>query len=180
MAKTEVIEQQAFDAYLKSSVFYNPATGDLTWKTGSLSNPIGSISNGYLKYIYRYDKGLFKAASNHRVAWFLHYGYWPNSYIDHVNGFKSDNRLENLREATPQQNVANQRKATKRVRETSSIHKGVSFCKATKKWRAQIMFQGKSMNIGRFSSEIDAAIAYNKAAQTYFGEYASLNTLGVK
>jgi len=180
MAERKVISQFVFDDYLKRSVFYDPLSGLLTWKTGNLRNPIGSVSNGYLNYTYRYDKGLLKSASNHRVAWFLYHGYWPKNYIDHTNGFKSDNRIINLREATPQQNIANQKKATKRTRKTSSTYKGVSFCKTTKKWRAQITFQGKSMNIGRFNLEIDAAIAYNKAAQTYFGEYASLNTLEVR
>jgi hypothetical protein len=49
-------------------------------------------------------------------------------------------------------------------------YKGVTFCKTTKKWRAQL-----NGHLGRFNTIEEAAIAYNTAATEYFGEFAHLN-----
>ena len=43
----------------------------------------------------------------HRVAWALHYGEWPSDQIDHINRDRADNRISNLREASPVQNARN-------------------------------------------------------------------------
>ena len=45
----------------------------------------------------------------HRLIWLYHYGEWPKECIDHINGIKDDNRIENLREATKQQNNFNRK-----------------------------------------------------------------------
>lgn len=91
---------------------------------------------------------------------------------DHINRNKLDNRKENLRTATQQQNQWN--KPTSR-KNPSSHYKGVSFCAQTKKWRASIEINGKYKSIGRFSEEINAAQAYNFYAFEHHGEYAFLN-----
>ena len=58
---------------------------------------------------------------SHRLAWFYIHGYWPN-IIDHINGIKSDNRIDNLREVTRSQNAIN----SKPRKYTRSGHKGIS------------------------------------------------------
>lgn len=91
--------------------------------------------------------------------------------VDHVNHNGLDNRLENLRIVTRAQNMMNRR----------SIHgvsqfKGVSWHEKAKKWRANIRL-GRQQHLGFFSSEIEAALAYNKAARELFGPYALLNPI---
>jgi hypothetical protein len=76
---------------------------------------------------------------------------------DHINGNGLDNRRENLRIVTRRQNLQNLH-----IKKTS-IYPGVSFETDSNRWRAQIKINGKSRNIGRFKTEIDAAIAYSAA-----------------
>ena len=90
--------------------------------------------------------------------------------VDHINGNRLDNRIENLRLATQSQN---QRNASPRPNGTSK-YKGVHWCKTNKKWRAGIWL-GKRINLGRFDIEIDAAKAYDKAAKKHFGAFARTN-----
>lgn len=90
---------------------------------------------------------------------------------DHINRNRLDNRKENLRACTHQQNQANHAKRRGAV----SKYKGVSFCKQTNKWKSAIRISGMGITIGRFSKEEDAAKAYNDNAKKFFGEFAYLN-----
>lgn len=96
---------------------------------------------------------------------------WPQT--DHINGDGLDNRRTNLRPVTAGQNVANSRKG-----KWSSRYKGVSWCKRTKRWRANIMVDGRQPSLGYYDVEEDAARAYDAAARRHFGEYAALNFPG--
>lgn len=90
---------------------------------------------------------------------------------DHINRNRHDNRRENLRIATREQNQANLG-----LRKTSnSGFKGVSWCEFTHKWRAVLGCKKKYVNLGRFSNILDAAKAYDKAAIQHFGEFAVTN-----
>lgn len=94
---------------------------------------------------------------------------------DHINGNGLDNRKANLRVCTRMQNQQNSNK--QKNGNPSSKYKGVSFYKLKNKWRAEISVKGLHMRLGYFENEIDAAIAYNKAAIKYFKEYANINSL---
>lgn len=65
----------------------------------------------------------------------------------------------------------------KRVKSTSS-YRGVSYVKKARKWRAGIEVDGRSLNLGLFEHEADAALAYNVAARKYFGDVAYQNQVG--
>lgn len=91
--------------------------------------------------------------------------------VDHINGNGLDNRRENLRVVTHSQNLAN-RKITSR---TNNRFKGITQCKRTGKWQAKIMVNYKTIYLGTFASDIDAAKEYDWAAICHFGESANLN-----
>jgi hypothetical protein len=97
-------------------------------------------------------------------------GRW--NLVDHINHNKLDNRKENLRIVTQQQNLCNQRKKNG----CKFPYKGV---KATKsgKYSSMITHKGKGMDLGTFATIEEAAIAYNNAAIKIHGEYAHLNKI---
>lgn len=94
---------------------------------------------------------------------------------DHINGNGLDNRRSNLRVCTHGENMRNRRPQTG----VSSAYKGVSWNKAAGKWLAQIRLGGKHKHLGLFTSEQDAAAAYDRAAQDLHGAYARTNGLSV-
>lgn len=95
--------------------------------------------------------------------------------IDHKNRNKLDCRRENLRYATKAQNSMNREKS--KSNKSTSEYKGVSWDKSRGRWHCKVKFDGKTINIGRFSDPIDAAVAYNKKAVELFGEFAYLNKI---
>ena len=96
-----------------------------------------------------------------------------NKQIDHINHNGLDNRKNNLRICTRQQNFFNSLKRKK----GSSQYKGVCYFKPRNTWQARITYNYKTFCLGYFKKEIDAALAYNKTAQDLFKEYAQLNII---
>jgi hypothetical protein len=92
--------------------------------------------------------------------------------IDHKNGNTLDNTRGNLRECTNAQNHQNIPKNHNRP--STSKFKGV-VSRPKDKWEANIRANNKLLYLGTFSSEIDAALAYNDAAQRLHGDFAILN-----
>lgn len=88
-------------------------------------------------------------------------GAQPGQRVDHINGNGLDNRRQNLRFCSIAQNTMNSSKR----RGCLSKYKGVTWHRAIKKWQAQIKLNGKSHYIGVFSSEREAADAYERRRQ---------------
>jgi hypothetical protein len=91
--------------------------------------------------------------------------------VDHKNGNGLDNQKQNLRPATYSQQQANNISR----RKGSSKFRGVCWNQNKQKWVAQLIFEGDKQFLGYFSSEKEAAIAYNNSAIKHFGEFAKLN-----
>ena len=93
--------------------------------------------------------------------------------IDHKDGDGLNNCRTNLRICNHHKNHFNLRSRIN----TSSIYKGVYWDKGKHKWRARLGINGKMKHIGDFKDERQAALAYNRMAAIYFGEFARLNIL---
>lgn len=140
---------------------YDPATGVFVRRsTGQLTGYRNS--RGYV--IIGIGQKTFKA---HRLAWLHVYGRMP-AEIDHADGDKANNRIDNLREADGTMNNANKPKQ----RNNRSGFKGVHFSQASGKWHAMIKKGRRARFLGAFESPADAHAAYVAAAENLFGEFA--------
>jgi hypothetical protein len=151
---------------LKSAVKYDPETGIFT---GSKGEAIGYPSaKGYV-YVMFGERRYFA----HRLAWLYVHGEMPKVRIDHENGQRDDNRIDNLRPATTQQNNWNR----KGMQGKPIQAKGVRAHRSGK-FQARITINGTRLDLGTHDTADEAAHAYNKAAIQHFGEFAALNPVG--
>lgn len=153
---------------LKQLYTYNPFTGEFVRNQGNrhrlkcgTTRPSG--------YIYMWVDG--HAYQAHRLAWLYVYGVWPPHLIDHINGVRADNRIENLREADWFQNAANARKP----KSNTSGYKGVQWHKVCSKWTARIKHNNKTYHIGLYDTREEAYEAYCKRARELKGDYARVD-----
>lgn len=93
--------------------------------------------------------------------------------VDHINGDGLDNRRSNLRICTRANNSRNRIKA---IGKTSNF-KGITLARG--KWQSSIRVEDTLIYLGRFESEVQAALAYDTAATKYFGEFAKTNFINV-
>lgn len=142
-------------------ISYNAASGVFMWVVSergvSLGKVAGSInSNGYL--IIRLDRKPHRA---HRLAWFLVHGEWPQGEIDHIDGDRLNNRLNNLRVVDRAGNSQNRWKAQRNNK--SSGLAGVTWNKQHKKWQSNLMANKVRHHVGYFSDPNEAHAAYMAA-----------------
>ena len=116
-------------------------------------------------YAYRADNG--KNIYMHRLILNAPAGI----EVDHRHGNGLDNRRSEIRLCTHAENQHNYRKQS----EATSQYKGITWNKHMKKWRVQIRSDGKHIDLGHFSNQIEAAHAYDEAARKYHGEFANTN-----
>jgi len=158
--------------YEEAHEWFRYEDGKLYWRKG----PSGKIKEGYRaghtskKSGYRsvYLRG--KSYLEHRLIWLLLKGRWPNKFLDHINRDKSDNRVENLREATNRQNQRNSALSKR----NSTGYKGVILSPFNKSnpYKAQIVIDGKQRSLGYYPTAELAHLAYVEAANEHFGEFA--------
>jgi hypothetical protein len=130
--------------------------------------------NKYKWHISKYDNGYKRVQGtinkkSTRLSHFIKGKPEKGKVVDHKNRNSLDNRRENLRFATDEQNAQNQTPQ----KNTSSKYIGVFYRKDCNKWRSEC---GK-YNLGTFKEELDAAKAYDTAAFIIYGEHASTNNL---
>jgi hypothetical protein len=142
--------------------------GNLFWKqpTGrriSVGQIAGRDSNGYRMI------GLFgKAYMAHRLIFMFHHGYFPQE-VDHIDGNKINNRIENLRAATHSENLKNQKI---RHDNTSGI-KNVGWARREQRWRVRLTVNGKDKHIGYFKDRDLADLVAIEACDLYHKQFSS-------
>lgn len=146
---------------------YDPS-GKLLWKVKAsrktlVGSPAGSKgTNGYTNVVVRHQQAYL-----HRLIWLWHYGTVPK-VLDHIDGDPTNNRVENLRPATQQQNTFNS--STKR--KNSELPRNVFWDKSKSKWTVALSRGGKTLLRKRFDDlELAELVAY-EARLKFFGEFA--------
>jgi hypothetical protein len=135
---------------------YDPLDGRLRWKIrrGSRAQ-VGSVAGTVRPPDYsrvRIDGVLYLV---HRVVWKLHFGSEPAGDIDHLNGDRTDNRLDNLRDVAHRTNGENVVKARK-----SNASGFLGVAKNGNKWAAYIHCEGATKYLGLHKSPELAHAAY--------------------
>lgn len=150
--------------------------GNLFWNDAR-SNVKAGDRAGSDNQIYKQLQIDHKKYYVHQIIFLYHRGYIPNE-LDHIDGNRLNNDIENLRSVTHSQNQHNHSKhKSYNGKPTSSQYKGVYWEERRNKWRSRIVIDKREKHLGYFINEIDAAKCYNDAAIKYFGEYACLNII---
>lgn len=133
---------------------------------GSRSKPMGYVNaKGYV--VIRVDR---RQCLAHRLAWLYMHGVTPKG-VDHINGAKADNRIDNLRLATHAENQRNRWIS----RANKSGLKGVYWHSTQGNWQSQIDFNGRKHHLGTFPTKDAAFEAYKAAAQQFHGKFARVS-----
>ena len=155
---------------LNSRILYNPVNGTFTWlfyepyklrwnqRLAGKPALCAPHSQGYL----------FGTVANcklfaHRAAWAMHYGFWPDGEIDHINHNKTDNRISNLRSVNTATNAMNKPKSKRNTSGVTGVFKHTQ----TGRWQAQIRSNRKSIHLGSFDVLEDAVLARKTAEENY-------------
>lgn len=157
---------------LHSMFEYKPETGDLVWRYNRSPRARSGAAVGIVHASgYKVTHIRKKNYLVHRLVWALHHGKYP-SQLDHINGNKLDNRIENLRECTSRQNGAN--KGLQRNNKTG--FKGVSYCSRQNRYQATCRVDGKKKWLGYFDSAEAASSAYQQFAMKAHGDFYKATT----
>jgi len=143
--------------YIRSHFTYDAETGAFCRR----GKAVGCLRNGYVSIAVK-SRGLMA----HRLAWLMHYGEEPPAVIDHIDGDPANNRISNLRAATPAQNAFNKRRASN----NSTGVKGVSLG-SNGRYRVRVQAGSKSADYEARSLN-EAREARQRLANLLHGEFA--------
>jgi hypothetical protein len=140
--------------------------GGLYWNVRRKKVQLGSRvghqgKDGYRRLVY---KG--KYYMEHRLIFLLHHGYMP-PLLDHIDGDPTNNRIENLRQATYADNNRNS------VHASGSGVKGVTWDATRNKWRCQIHVANQNYNLGRYDTLAEAQAVIDEARARLHGVFAN-------
>jgi hypothetical protein len=152
------LDKSNVEKYLR----YETETGDFYWIANT--NPRGPSKVGEMagcvNAIGYWVIGLFGMhLLGHRLAWLFVHGYMPDN-IDHINGKRWDNRIENLRECSNARNIA----AGWKIAKGYEVHGA--------KYRVRLVVDGFRHEIGSFDTSEEAIAAHKAARQNLLGEFA--------
>jgi hypothetical protein len=168
-------------SYIKSVIKIDPTSpSGLTWLprknvrfnsycANKAAGNIDTHTKGYQswKTLISYNGKKYRLKCS-RIIFLLHKGYLEkDNIIDHIDNNPLNNKIENLRECTISQNQQN----SKLSKKNTSGHKGVTWDKATSKWRVQIKLNGKYHYFGLYVNLEDAIKASTEARKKLHGDF---------
>lgn len=160
--------------YVNSILRLDSETGELYWRTRLNSRRgagerAGTISRGGGKHgDYRCLVRIHgRKYHRYRLVFLLSHGRWPAMTVDHINHDQLDDRPANLREATVNQNMYNQKPRTR----ANGLPRGV-YQRSCGTYGARIMHRRKYIGLGTHATAEAAHAVYLEARKTYFGEFA--------
>lgn len=150
---------------------YNAVNGGLIWRCpANKQHPgktkIGKMVGGDDGHGYLMCALLGHKFKVHQIVWLICKGALPELPIDHVNRDRRDNRIENMRLATDEQNIHNQKSNARKLSGVTKDTRGCGFA-------ARIQHKGKKFYLGYFKTKEDANAAYVKASREIRGEYSA-------
>jgi len=153
---------------LKRQIRYEPETGKLFWLVSKKGVTKGRqvsptpTTDGYMQCVFNSEHYY-----QHVLIWFYMTGTWPKETIDHINRIRSDNRWENLREATYSQNLYN----------SPCLYNKTGFKNITEHpWGWSVTSRigtGKITNFGTYKTLDEAVEVAKKIREEYHGEFAN-------
>lgn len=168
-------------AFLHEALIYDSVSGELFWRkrprehfnddrgwrvfnTRYAEKQAGTVgkTTGYV-YVNFASGDLYAA---HRLIWAMTTGEWPD-FIDHINGDRADNRLENIRPCSRSQNQCNRGVQKNNSSGFKGVHRHTDG-----RWRARIKAGGKHIHLGLFDTPSLAHQAYLSATLRYHGKFA--------
>lgn len=168
---------------LRQLLTYEPETGKLFWLprpphligAGRSGSKIEALRfntkwagkpalNSPTKAGYRAGVVCGKSMFAHRAAWAIHHGKMPQMWLDHVNGDREDNRLDNLREVDASQNAQN----SGRRKDNKTGCTGIYWRQSISKWQASIRVDGRIKGLGCFA-HFDDAVTARRNAESFYG-----------
>lgn len=149
----------------------DPIAGSVIWKNPSgnraanlKGKPAGCFCHPFGYVPIYINKKMYK---RHRLIWFYVHKKWPCVDIDHIDGSKQNDSINNLREADKSQNMFNSKI---RITNKSGI-KGICWDRRRKRWKATIRAYNKEIHIGRYLTLEEATFARISAEEKYHGEF---------
>lgn len=150
--------------------YFDHKDGHLYWKKVMHPNKqylVGQEVGSIHKTGYRHVTWMGKIHKVHRLIFLLEHGYLPKE-IDHINGDRADNRIENLRAANRSENQCNRGA----LASNTSGHPGVSWHKKSSSWAVRLMKNGKTRALGYFKDLELAALVSAEARAKFHGQFA--------
>lgn len=144
---------------LRELVDYDQETGLFSWRFGRVGAKKGVIcgsphpKNRYIGICLDYKRYLA-----HRLAWMYVYGAWPSASLDHIDGNRANNRIDNLRLAD--HSINNENRHSARSDSTTGL---VGVEVSRDRFIARIQVKGKRIGLGTFDTAEDAHAAYIEA-----------------
>jgi DNA-dependent RNA polymerase auxiliary subunit epsilon len=156
---------------LCTALDYDQRTGVFRWRITKGRCRKGAVAGKICSNGYRYIGFEGEQWLAHRLAWIYCTGQLPVDQLDHIDRNRDNNAFANIRQASKTLNGGN----SGIWRTNTSGCRGVSWDKSRARWGAYIWRRNRKFHLGYFDHLEDAGRAYDRAAEDYFGEFATLN-----